>query len=223
MGHHLLINPQYITRIFVASDVSTFLVQVRIRTHYISPSHMVYHQMTGGSFTVTGTATNDSKKLHLGAQVCTPHLLFLAHPSPIQIFLAGLALQLLSFFIFTLIFIRFLIRVRTHAPHVWSPSPSLVWWRDWRTLAAAMSLSCVGILVRPPSPPLSSHHLISLSPDRSVRHTAQSSSPKASKAHSPSPKSVSTVSTHSRSSSPSPCMFPFGQHNFLTRRRRSCI
>ena len=120
--------------------------------------------MTGGSFTVTGTATNDSKKLHLGAQVCpAPPAPFLAHPSPIQIFLAGLALQLISFFIFTLIFIRFLLRVRTQAPHVWSPSPSLVWWRDWRTLAAAMSLSCVGILVRPLSPPFPSHHLISLS------------------------------------------------------------
>ncbi|KIJ70467.1 hypothetical protein HYDPIDRAFT_105201, partial [Hydnomerulius pinastri MD-312] len=52
-----------------------------------------------------------------------------------HIFLAGLALQLTSFATFTMIYSFFLYRGK-------------LWYNDWRALAGALCLSCVGILIR---------------------------------------------------------------------------
>ncbi|KAH7920174.1 RTA1-domain-containing protein [Leucogyrophana mollusca] len=65
-----------------------------------------------------------------------------------HIFLAGLALQLASFFTFTCIYCCFLYRVHKHKPEIWAKDRGGTWYRDWRVLAGALSLSCVGILVR---------------------------------------------------------------------------
>ena len=73
-----------------------------------------------------------------------------------QIFLAGLVLQLFSFFCFMLVALRFLHRVRTREPHTWAKDATLPWHRDWRTLLCVLLVSSVGILVRLPflsSPP----------------------------------------------------------------------
>ncbi|KAF5390673.1 hypothetical protein D9757_002745 [Collybiopsis confluens] len=92
-----------------------------------------------------------------------------------RIFLAGLALQLLSFLIFT----------------VYTKDENLIWYAGWHALAGAMIFSCVGILVRqsmlaspnphgthaPPPPPSSfsfmnaNHSHLSLSSSRSRKHS----------------------------------------------------
>ncbi|KAI9574466.1 RTA1-domain-containing protein [Boletus coccyginus] len=65
-----------------------------------------------------------------------------------HIFLAGLALQLVSFTLFSGIYIRFLYRVYTLEHNIWERDKGQPWSRDWRTLAAALAISCIGILVR---------------------------------------------------------------------------
>ncbi|KIJ70507.1 hypothetical protein HYDPIDRAFT_105253 [Hydnomerulius pinastri MD-312] len=65
-----------------------------------------------------------------------------------HIFLAGLALQLASFATFTTIYSFFLYRVYTHEREVWKRDEGKLWYNDWRALAGAMCLSCVGILIR---------------------------------------------------------------------------
>ncbi|KAJ3485777.1 hypothetical protein NLI96_g4729 [Meripilus lineatus] len=65
-----------------------------------------------------------------------------------RIFLVGLALQLVSFILFSILYIVFLYRVYTLEPKKWTQDHSLVWYADWRSLAGALCLSCVGILIR---------------------------------------------------------------------------
>ncbi|KAJ7437202.1 RTA1-like protein [Mycena galericulata] len=66
----------------------------------------------------------------------------------VHIFLAGLVLQLASFLTFTLIFIVFIHRVRTREPAIWASNNKWRWFNDWHTLAGAMVLSFLGILIR---------------------------------------------------------------------------
>ena len=95
---------------------------------------------------ISGGTSNQGRR-HTGTRVDLPQSSS-ADFLPSQIFLTGLALQLISFFISTMLSLCFLLRVRIHAPHVWNPSPIPVWWRHWRTLSTAMCLSCIGILIR---------------------------------------------------------------------------
>ncbi|EGO01945.1 hypothetical protein SERLA73DRAFT_177602 [Serpula lacrymans var. lacrymans S7.3] len=112
---HLLIPANRITKIFVASDVTTFLIQA-----------------AGGGLLVS---TNPSTAL-----------------TGSHIFLAGLVLQLVSFFSFSCLFCFYIYRVYTSEPEVWTRDTKGVakkpWFRDWRTLAGALGLSCIGILIR---------------------------------------------------------------------------
>ena len=88
-------------------------------------------QATGGSVSVSNSAT-----LSLTGS---------------RIFLAGLALQLLSFLFFSLLYIRFLWRVYKLEDPVWVRDQAKPFLQDWRSLAIAMFISCIGILVRLPS------------------------------------------------------------------------
>lgn len=110
----LLVSPRYITRIFITSDVVTFLVQA-----------------AGGGVSAGSTTVKMAK---IGS----------------RIFLAGLALQLLSYLIFITVYITFLVRIRTRRPEVWNMDKELgtKWFSRWKTLAGAFMLSCIGILVR---------------------------------------------------------------------------
>ncbi|KAF7301840.1 RTA1-domain-containing protein [Mycena indigotica] len=65
-----------------------------------------------------------------------------------HIFLAGLVLQLVSFLVFTVIFIVFIYRVRSLEPATWAVDSEKRWYQDWRALASAMTLSFIGILTR---------------------------------------------------------------------------
>lgn len=65
-----------------------------------------------------------------------------------RIFLAGLALQLLSFLFFTILYARFIYRVYKHEPQVWAQDSGKPFYHDWRALAFALGLSCLGILIR---------------------------------------------------------------------------
>jgi len=65
-----------------------------------------------------------------------------------HIFLAGLALQLASFVVFSVLYVRFLWRVYRHEPEQWSQNSGLPWYSDWRSLAGAQVISCIGILIR---------------------------------------------------------------------------
>lgn len=57
-------------------------------------------------------------------------------------------MQLASFAFFTALYLRFLYRVRKYQPSVWRRDEGMAWYKDWRSLALALSISCVGILVR---------------------------------------------------------------------------
>ncbi|EIW64953.1 RTA1-like protein [Trametes versicolor FP-101664 SS1] len=67
-----------------------------------------------------------------------------------HIFLAGLVLQLASFAVFVIVALRFLFRIKTMDPHVWTVDgvAGKPWHRDWRTLALVLIISSVGILIR---------------------------------------------------------------------------
>ncbi|ETW83965.1 lipid-translocating exporter [Heterobasidion irregulare TC 32-1] len=65
-----------------------------------------------------------------------------------NIFLAGLAIQLLSFLIFTCTLLVFLYRVHKHEQQTWTIHRGQHWYTDWRSLAVALLVSCVGILIR---------------------------------------------------------------------------
>ncbi|ESK96060.1 integral to membrane protein [Moniliophthora roreri MCA 2997] len=65
-----------------------------------------------------------------------------------RIFLAGLALQLLSFAIFTFIYLNFVHRVRKYELATWHMDQSKKWYNDWRSLAGAVFISCIGVLIR---------------------------------------------------------------------------
>lgn len=122
MGHLLLVSPTRITKFFVASDITTFLVQA-----------------TGG-----GLSTADDVNTALTGG---------------HIFLAGLALQLASYAFFSCVYLLFLWRVWKGEKDVWTRARRIgndgvpideseyKWWRDWRALAGALFISCIGILV----------------------------------------------------------------------------
>jgi hypothetical protein len=121
-GSLLAVSPTRITRIFVASDITTFLIQA-----------------TGGSI----STANDINTAITGS----------------HIFLAGLVLQLASYTFFTCVYLVWLTKVYKNK-EVWEISKTFAadgtpleggnyrWWRDWRALAGALILSCIGILVR---------------------------------------------------------------------------
>ncbi|KAL0574678.1 hypothetical protein V5O48_007294 [Marasmius crinis-equi] len=85
-------------------------------------------QAAGGSI----TTSNDFNLVKIGS----------------RIFLAGLALQLASFAVFSVIYLVFLYRVRFHDRAVWEIDASKKWYQDWRALAGMLVVSCIGILVR---------------------------------------------------------------------------
>ncbi|GLB33878.1 putative RTA1 like protein [Lyophyllum shimeji] len=65
-----------------------------------------------------------------------------------HIFLAGLTIQLFSFFLFTCVYLLFLYRLYRHTPLTWAKDRGEPWYKDWRTLAFALIISCIGILIR---------------------------------------------------------------------------
>jgi hypothetical protein len=66
-----------------------------------------------------------------------------------QLFLIGLILQLVSFVVFVLMYLRWLFLVRSREPEVWECSRRQSQQRDWRTLAIALGVSCLFVIVRP--------------------------------------------------------------------------
>ncbi|KIJ63644.1 hypothetical protein HYDPIDRAFT_92368 [Hydnomerulius pinastri MD-312] len=120
---HILFPVQRLTLTFVASDVTTFLIQA-----------------VGG-----GLMAEDNVSIASAAS---------------HVFLAGLVLQLASFAVFTFIFALFLWRVCKREPQVWARDRmhykthrtmlgrAMRWMNDWRLLAGALGISCVGILIR---------------------------------------------------------------------------
>ncbi|KAI9448037.1 RTA1-like protein [Lactarius indigo] len=86
-------------------------------------------QATGGAVSVGATTTKLQK---LGS----------------HIFLGALIIQLISFLIFTLIFLRFVYRVHKFEPETWLLHRENRWYNDWRMLGVALGVSCVGIVIR---------------------------------------------------------------------------
>ncbi|KAG1907124.1 RTA1-like protein [Suillus fuscotomentosus] len=66
----------------------------------------------------------------------------------LHVFLAGLVVQLASFLFFCIIYARFLYKVHAEVRAIWMQDSKQHWNNDWRTLAAAMTISCIGILIR---------------------------------------------------------------------------
>ncbi|PAV23663.1 RTA1-domain-containing [Pyrrhoderma noxium] len=88
-------------------------------------------QMAGAVITVTG---DDENQKEMGS----------------NIFLTGLILQLVSFIIFTIMYLRFLQLVYRNDRQVWNKDVNrkMPWYEDWRALAAAFFLSCILIIIR---------------------------------------------------------------------------
>ncbi|KAG1783274.1 RTA-like protein [Suillus placidus] len=66
----------------------------------------------------------------------------------LHIFLIGLIMQLVSFIFFCTIYARFLYKVYTEEQDVCMRDSKQPWNNDWRTLAAALAVSCIGLLIR---------------------------------------------------------------------------
>ncbi|KAG2059260.1 RTA1-domain-containing protein [Suillus hirtellus] len=66
----------------------------------------------------------------------------------LHILLAGLSTQLFSYIFFCAIYARFLYKVYTEKRDVWMRDSKQPWYNDWRTLAAALAVSCIGLLIR---------------------------------------------------------------------------
>ena len=64
-------------------------------------------------------------------------------------FLGALIIQLISFFIFTCIFLRFVYRVYRLEHNAWTLHRGRRWYSDWRVLTVALGVSCIGIIVCP--------------------------------------------------------------------------
>ncbi|KAG8865224.1 hypothetical protein FRB96_000114 [Tulasnella sp. 330] len=113
MGQYLIVKPEKLTKYFLCSDISTFLIQAA----------------GGGMSTSLNLKSRDTGR---------------------KIFLAGLALQLVSFAFFTICFLVWNYKVRKNAPDVWRRDQvaGKRWYRDWRVIDASLTLSCVGILIR---------------------------------------------------------------------------
>ncbi|KAL0953646.1 hypothetical protein HGRIS_004850 [Hohenbuehelia grisea] len=133
----LVISPRILTRVFLISDISTFLIQA-----------------AGGGLSASSSKSGGS--VDLGSKVS----------------LVGVILQLVSFGIFTGIYIVFLYRVYTRRRTIWTIDRYRGFYNDWRGLALALAISCAGILVS-----LLSEHLqariITRVIVRSVRSTGQ--------------------------------------------------
>lgn len=120
-----------------------------------------------------------------------------------QIFLAGLIIQLISFAFFFTLFLRFLYRVHKHEDSIWRRDEDQPWYHDWRALAGAMVISCLGILVRRSVGEEMASILINFCSLvlRPVVYTGRSSSPADTPAGSPRRRNSSTCATSCRSSS----------------------
>lgn len=158
-AQYLLIPATKITKIFVTSDITTFLIQG-----------------AGGGLSTSNTISTAESGAHVSQDLlvllCQLHVLAEVFPylhdinlvhTLFQIFLAGLALQMISYFFYTGVYGLFIYRIYTRSPEVWIRSKTIEadgsrvveykWWRDWRAFAGALTLSCVGILVSNFSPP----------------------------------------------------------------------
>ncbi|KAG2128664.1 RTA1-like protein [Suillus bovinus] len=83
----------------------------------------------------------------IGASLATSNVQSLALIG-LHMFLAGLAVQLVSFIFFCAIYARFLHKVYTEEQDVCMRDSKKPWYSDWRTLAAALAISCIGLLIR---------------------------------------------------------------------------
>lgn len=134
-GDYLFISPTRVTTVFVWSDVTTFLIQA-----------------AGGGIS-TG---NSHAAATLGSNVSSifnhsPVVTDRWRPLLLQLFVAGLGIQLASYLLFTSLFLSFLYRVRSKSPETWTSfhegQSSQRWWRDWRGFAFAIFISSVGVIV----------------------------------------------------------------------------
>lgn len=107
-------------------------------------------QAAGG---ITAITTDNVDTINLGSNVRPSSSVYLKKGNcliavPSQIFLAGLILQLVSFVFFLVIYLRLLFLVHQRNPYIWTRDACKPWFSDWRTLACAFVVSCIGILVR---------------------------------------------------------------------------
>ncbi|KAG1836065.1 RTA1-domain-containing protein, partial [Suillus subluteus] len=117
--HRVLLPVRRLTLIFVSSDVITFVIQA-----------------AGASITTSTVYSSALTGLHVSLIIS------------IRFFLAGLVLQLVSVSLFCVIYARFLYKVHAEEQTIWMRDSKQYWNSDWRTLAAAAAVSCIGILIR---------------------------------------------------------------------------
>ncbi len=123
-------------------DPGAFLSPRRCPFLYILTS-----QAGGGG--IVASAGSKRSQGNLGSNVSLfIFIVWAASLTSVQIFLAGLIIQLISFFIFSVIYLRFLFLVHKHERTAWLKDEGNGRWNDWRTLAFVLFLSCIGILVR---------------------------------------------------------------------------
>ncbi|KAF7340885.1 hypothetical protein MSAN_02118000 [Mycena sanguinolenta] len=133
----LLIRDSRITKIFVWSDVLTFLLQSgggQFFVDRLQTLKLILRLFAGGL-----EATKNASTANLGNKIA----------------LIGLVLQAVSFGLFTIVLIVFAQRVSKHYPELWrpkNPRPFKVFSQktidDWRIVVYLMYVTCVGILIR---------------------------------------------------------------------------
>lgn len=117
--------------------------------HLLHSPCLTQHKAAGAAIAVSAKPTDNTKKMrgdHVSqALLWMPnHCLVVA----LQIFIAGLALQLVSFGIYAVCILLFLHRVYKKERRIWTRDSLGSVWSDWRTLACALVFNCICIIVR---------------------------------------------------------------------------
>ncbi|KAG1821507.1 RTA1-domain-containing protein [Suillus variegatus] len=143
--------------IFISGDLMIILSPCSfIATNYALLDHLAgeidcdRHVLLSVRWLTTISISSDVTTLviqAIGASLTTSKVQSLASTG-LHILLAGLSIQLFSFGFFCAVCARFLYKVYTEEQDVWMQDSKQPWYSDWRTLAAALAVSCVGLVIR---------------------------------------------------------------------------
>ncbi|KAG6830041.1 hypothetical protein H0H92_002459 [Tricholoma furcatifolium] len=126
---------------FIAAD---YVLLGRLARHLEAERHLLVNPQKITKYFVTSDVVTFLIQASGGGLSASPAQSTLGS----RIFLTGLILQLISFTIFSVIYGTFLYRVYTQDPQIWSQDDSKKKTDDWRALAGALCISCLGILIR---------------------------------------------------------------------------
>jgi len=128
---------------FIAADyvlLGRLARYLKCEKHLVVPSHRIAVFFMGSdviTFLIQAVGGSMSVSDNLQTALTGSH-----------IFLTGLTAQFVSFLFFTIVYILFLWNTYRYDCEVFSHDKGQKWYDDWRVLAFALFISCIGILIR---------------------------------------------------------------------------